>query len=158
MAIKKHHLSLDDTFEETFHLLAIYSNLEAYRMAFVLNKTLDLNLIKTVSIHRKKEGAEFDVYEFSDPDYYRSWLLLHNYAFVQTKQSTVDLFSQDAIFEQKLVYHKELKKAPFLLKIIADINSAFLQNTVHKLQKHPLIYTVDLIDITQLKNQKLLIF
>ncbi len=156
---KKHHLSLEDTFEESFHLFTIYCEEESYRMAFILNRMLDLQLQKTKSIVRKKDLGEFAVYEYLDHSKYQHWYLVSNHSLLKSEMPATDLFSSsNTIFEQKIHYVKELKKAPYLLKFDAEVDASFLRNLLKKLQSIPQIYTAELINLAQLKNQKLLIF
>jgi len=157
--MKKYHLSLDDTFEESFHLFAIYSDEESYRMAFLINLHLALHLHKSKSIIRKKDSGVFTVYEYNDKSNYQDWYLIHNHSLLESNTNSTDLFSQESsIFQTKIFYIKELKNAPFLLKVVADVDAAFLRSTLKKLQKISQVFTAELIDLTQLKNQKLLIF
>lgn len=158
--MKKHHLGIDDSFKEDFHIIAIYSNEEDYRMAFLLNKYLNLQLKRAISILIKKNQGEFSVYEYEDVTLYRNWLLLQNHSIIEKEvANSNDLFSQNTTqFHQKAFYFKELKKARFLLKIVTDEGSEFLKELTEKLQNIPQVYTIELVHLARLKNTKLLLF
>lgn len=158
--MKTHKLLLDDIFEEDFQVLAIYSYEQDYRLAFLLNTHLNIQLGKTSSILDNKINAEFHLFEYLDKTFYRNWFLLNNHSITEkVVANSHDLFTQKTtLFQQKLTYIKELKNAPFLLKIEADENMAYYKDLVKKIEQIPQVYAVDLIHLALLKNKKLLIF
>ncbi len=158
--MKTHLLGIDDSFKEDFHIIAIYSDEEDYRMAFLLNQHLNLQLKRAIPIIIKKNQAEFSVYEYEDVTLYRNWLLLQNHSLIKKEVLNYNnLFSQDTTqFHQKALYFKELKKARFLLKIVTDEGSEFLKELTEKLENIPQVYTIELVHLARLKNTKLLLF
>lgn len=158
--MKIHHLGLDDSSNEYFHIIAIYSDEEDYRMAFLLNQHLNILLKRAIPILIKKDQAKFSVFEYEDVTLYRNWLLLQNQSLIEKEiVKHNDLFSQNTTqFHQKTFYFKELKKARFLLKIVTDEGSEFLKELTEKLQNIPQIYTIELVHLAQVKNTKLLLF
>ncbi len=158
--MKTHKLSLNDTFEEKFYVIAIYTDEEDYRMAFILNETLTLQLKKTSPIIVKRNKAEFSIFEYDDILLYRNWYLLHNHSLIEKEiVKSHDLFSQNTRqFHQKAFYLKELKKARFLLKVVTDEGNEFLKELTNKLQNIPQIYTIEVVHLEHLKNKKLFLF
>ena len=158
--MKTHKLSLDDAFDEEFHLFAIYTDEEDYRIAFILNQHLNIQLKRSDAIIVKKTNAKFSIFEYDDVAMYQNWFLLQNQSLSEKEViNPLDLFSQNpTIFQQKVFFLKELKKARFLLKIIAEDTNNLLKNINEKLKNIPQIYTVELVDLTHLKNKKSLLF
>ncbi len=64
--MKKHRLHLNDIFEEPFQVIAIYCHEKDYRLAFILNTHLNIQLRKDTSILDKKSDTEFAVFEIKD--------------------------------------------------------------------------------------------
>jgi len=158
--MKIHKMSLDDTFDDEFYVIAVYSDEEDYRLAFLLNENLGLKLNRSHSIVNKKTKAEFSIFEYDDISMYRNWFLLQNHSLIEKEVvKPRDLFSQDTtLFQQKVHFIKELKKARFLLKIITDEGNEFVNDIIKKLESIPQLYAVELVDLARLKNNKLLFF
>lgn len=160
MKTKKHKLDLDDFFEEDFRLIAIYSEEEDYRMAYLLNFYLNLHFVKTENIILDKEDHEFNVYEFKDKTHYIDWFLIHNYFLVNTKSElNQGLFEDFSTETTKPVFLlNELKKAKFLLKIEADENDQFYDVLIKNIIQIPQIYTAELVDLQRIKKLDYLLF
>jgi hypothetical protein len=158
--MKIHRLSLDETFDDNFHIIVIYSDEEVYRMAFLLNQHLGLQLKKADGIINKKNTTNFNVYEYENITLYRNWILLQNHCLTEKEvTNSHDLFSQgSSLFQQKNIYLKEFKKAQFILKIVTDKDNLFLENLIKRLQNISQIYAFELVDLAQLKNKKLVQF
>lgn len=158
--MKKYRLYLDETFEEDFQIISIFCHEKDYRLAFLLNTHLEIQLKKATSIVDNKIQTEFPVYEFQDKTFYRNWYLLNNHGTSETAVSNQqDLFSQNtAVFQQKVFYMKELKRVPFLLKIESDESIDYYKDLVKKIEDIPQIYAAEILHLTHLKNKNLLIF
>ncbi len=158
--MKTHQLHLDDIFKESFQIIAIYSDDYDYRVAFLLNKYLNLQLHKSTSIINKSISAEFSVFEYEDESFYRKWFLLNNHCLIEKEvNNTHDLFTQTStLSQQKKCYFKDLKAAHYLLKIEGDDSLTFYTDLIKKIQNIPQIYAAELIHLENLKNKKLLIF
>mgnify|MGYP001164681989 FL=1 len=161
MKPKSIKFSLDDSsLEEDYRLIAIYSNEEDYRMAFLLNYHFNMHFTKAKSILQNKTSAAFNVYEYEDKNHYRNWILLHNYYLTQHVQvQSGGLFANmETVIEKPLFYIKELSKARFLLKIEADETPAFFESLIQKLKTISQIYTAELVDLQTVKKRELLKF
>jgi len=158
--MKTHKLNLDDTFEEEFHIFAVYSDEEAYRLAFLLNQHLSIQLKKADSIVTKKEQTEFLTFEYDQIELFLNWLLIHNHSLSEKEvQKPDDLFSQDSgLYHQKTYLIKELKKARFILKVNGEFSNNQLLLLSEKLQNIPQIYAIELVNLTQFKDNQLLSF
>lgn len=157
--MRKRKLSMDDLLMD-FHLIGIHSNLKDYRLAYLINQQYKLNLIKTESIYNSKNKGVFSVFEHDDLDHYQKWYLINNQSIIEQEIiQEHDLFSDNiSLFEKKVYYLKELKKIPFLLKIEADEPPIFFEKIIENLNSIPQIYTVESVNLSQLKNINQLIF
>lgn len=160
MKTKTRKLSLDDFFEEDFHLIAIYSEEEDYRMAFLLNYYFGWQLIKSTNLVEIKSDIEFPLFEYKDKTHFRDYYLLNNRQLKKHKQiDSGGLFAEvETIVEKTVNYLKEFPKAGFILKIEADEDEQFYYEFIDKLIKIPQIYTAELVDLQRIKNLDLLKF
>ncbi len=158
--MKTHKLLLNDFFTESYFVLAIYSDEKDYRMAFILNKFLGINLYKSTSIIDKEKNTEFCVFEYDDKSLYRHWFLINNHCFIEKEVNHIhDLFTQNtSLFQQKGFYIKKLKAAHYILKVEIEESSNFKLELLKKIQAIPQIYASELVDLKLLKNKELLIF
>ena len=76
MAIKK--LVLDDFLEEeTFSLIGIHCTIEDYRLAYLLNKTLELKLVRQANdIDNNNNKTTFSFFEWEDDTQFKTWNLV----------------------------------------------------------------------------------
>ena len=132
--MKKHRLILNDIFEEPFQVISIFCHEKDYRLAFLLNTHLEIQLQKATSILDKKSDTEFAVFEYEDKTLYRNWYLLNNFGVIEKDVfNQHDLFTQNTtIFQQKAYYIKDLKKTPFLLKIESEESMDYYNDLVKK--------------------------
>jgi len=159
--MKTHQLSVEEP-EDNFQIIAIYTDEKDYRLAFLLNQHLNLQLVKSVSIIDKIKKTDFTVFEYEDTTLFQNWLLLKNYCFVNSKikiTASFDLFNdKPTTFEKKSHYLNKFKKANFLLKFITDVDMEYPQTLIDTLEQIPQIYAVELILLNQIKNKNLLKF
>lgn len=157
--MRKRKLSMDDLLVD-FHLIGIHAHLKDYRLAYLINQQIRLNLIKTESIINTKNKAVFSVFEHEDLTHYRKWYLINNHAIIpQEVDQNHNLFSDNMnFFNKKVFYLKELKKIPFLLKIEAEKSPSFFEKVIQNLKSIPQVYTAESINLSQLKNINQLTF
>ncbi|HIP47653.1 MAG TPA: IPExxxVDY family protein [Lutibacter sp.] len=159
--MKTHQLSVQEP-EDNYQIIAIYTDEQDYRLAFILNKHLNLQLVKSASIIDQTKKTDFTVFEYEDTTLFRNWLLLNNHCFVDSKIKTTDSFSlfndRPSIYQQKTYYLKKYKKANFLLKVIADEDVEYTQKLIETLHQIPQIYATEILLLDKIQNKKLLIF
>lgn len=153
--MKKLSLTLEEIFNDNFELIAIYSDEEDYRLAFLLNQYLELRLQKTDSIITAHNN-EFTVFEYDDRHHYRLWQLIFNHHIRNRKVNrTHDLFSDSTItFDQTTFFIKKLKKARFLLKLEAEQSEAYYRNIVNKISNIPQVYACDIISLDRINDKE----
>ena len=152
-----YELGFNDFLSIEYSLLAVYTILEDYKLAYLLNKQLnysfkksDFNLDKN---NKNDVKASFSVYEYSNTEY--DFFLIKNTFKNNTTTNGVSLFAE-SYFVDYLV--PERKKVDYFLKIEGDIPSDYLSNLMVKLKQLPQVQTSYEIDINLLKSKDFLIF
>lgn len=116
-------LSIDDFDEPEYLLIAIHTPLEDYRLAFTLNRSLQLKLEanpKGVSVKTKKGEAYFSRFSYTDADGI-VWELLQNKAELSQAEEIQDLFGNPkASVSSRSYLLSEFKKVDFVLKIDSE--------------------------------------
>ncbi|HZW62423.1 MAG TPA: IPExxxVDY family protein [Flavobacteriaceae bacterium] len=155
-----HKLALDDFFEEEqFSLIAIHCGLQDFRVAYLLNKNLNLALKRTSSDLNFKNGASYSVFEWESEKEQNHWNLISNHF----KKETVPENHTNTLFQNqsgtKTVWLiPELKKVNYFLKISSDTNALNEAKIVANIQKIPQIVTAYTIESNQLTSRGNLIF
>ncbi len=146
-------LSLEDFFDYDFKLIAINTVLEETKLAFLLNKYLNISLVKNDKViqSQSKNGvAFFNWYVYEDQEKDVFWNL------VQNKKTEVKV--SDSLFGEETIAFllvPELKNVDFILKI-EDFDENFdeenILNSITKLFNVSLAYSVNLETLKTLKN------
>ena len=156
-----HKLLVDDFSDENYSLLAIHCTIEDYRVAYLLNQYLNINLVrKAQDLDFKYIAASYSIYEWEDKNQLVTWNLVSNVCKKEEDSltSTGSLFkSQNKIIRTHNLI-PEYKKVNYLLKIYNDGNFINEKTIIHKIQEIPQIAAVYSIDVTQLKSKDNLIF
>ncbi len=158
MTISK--LNLEDSFSEEFSLLAIHTDLEDFRLAYFLNKTLDLNLSrKEFDLNFIDSKGNFSVFEYIDQDSFLKWNLIsniYNHNFT-TNINSNDLFELSNELVKKFNLLSEYNNVNFLLKLENNENQVDLEDIIKEIKNIPQIITLYNIN-KDLKNKENLIF
>ena len=156
-----HKLLVDDFYDTSFTLLAIHCGLEDYRMAYLLNKQLGLNLSRMPrDLDYKYFAASYSVYEWYNNESQISWNLISNVC----KKEEDSLQSSGSLFmlQNKVLktYHllPEYKNVDYLIKISNDTQYFNEKIILSKIQSIPQIVTSYSIDTEKLKSKDNLIF
>lgn len=167
MAIQKSKnivkLSLDEFSFEEFKLIAIQTHLEDYKVAFTLNKMLEMRFVKEpveIEFTNETGTGSFSHYVFEDSRNDLIWSLVQNKSFIQNNTSQKNsLFTEiDHKFSSQINLIPELNKFDYLLKI-DEIDEYFdIDNFISKLSNLKHISTVYLADTEQIKSINNLIF
>ena len=111
-----HKLDLDEFDEIDYHLIAIHTTLEDYRLAYFINQHLPVNLSKSneeILISIKEGETQFSRFYFDDEDNFVSWNLIQNKNEVVGQNEIInqDLFSNSSqVVATKVFLLPELKK------------------------------------------------
>jgi hypothetical protein len=156
-----HKLLVDDFEDEAYSLLAIHCNLEDYRIAFLLNQFLNINLKRCAyDLDFQYTTASYSVYEWEDNKRQSMWNLIGNIF----KREEDSLVSSGSLFDATSKVIKtynlipEYKNVNYFLKIENDDHYMNLKNIISIIQKIPQIVTVYDIDVSTLKSKNNLIF
>ena len=150
---------MEDSFSEEFSLLAIHTDLEDFRLAYFLNKTLDLNLSrKEFDLNFIDSKGNFSVFEYIDLDNFLKWNLISNiYNHNFTTNISNDLFELSNELVKKFNLLSEYKNVNFLLKLENNENQVDLEDIIKEIKNIPQIITLYNIN-KDLKNKENLIF
>lgn len=137
--MKKAKLQIEPAFD--FDLLGIVSPIREYRMAWLVNQELDLNLVKVDDLELEFLNAE----KLEIAQYFLS--LPHGF---------IQLLKNKAINStQQLAYLiPELKNLDYFLLVQDETEELDLINFVKKLSQNPLVQSIVRIDISKLKSKE----
>jgi hypothetical protein len=158
-----HKLDLDEFDEIDYHLIAIHTTLEDYRLAYFINQHLPVNLSKSneeILISIKEGETQFSRFYFDDEDNFVSWNLIQNKNEVigQNEIINQDLFSNSSqVVATKVFLLPELKKVDYFLKIESD-DDLDLAGIVKKLKSIKSLSTVYVVETETIKSKNNLIF
>lgn len=156
-----HKLLVDDFCDTSFSLLAVHCGLEDYRLAYLLNKYLGLNLSRMPrDLDYKYFASSYSVYEWYDYENEIAWNLISNVCKKEedSLQSSGSLFtSQNKVLK---TYHllPEHKNVDYLIKITNEAQYLNEKIVLSKIQSIPQIVTSYNIDTENLKSKDNLIF
>lgn len=162
MAVQR--LVLDSFDDEDYELIALHCSLSPYRLAFLINKHLNIQLARTredVLFNFDDAIANFQLYKYVDEYQYNAYHLITNVFKAEQQLSsstTLDLF--DTVERQMLAKYfiPEYKSVDFFLKIASETDQFFTKNLITRLQSIPQVVTAYTVDYTQLKSKNNLIF
>ncbi|HSI68793.1 MAG TPA: IPExxxVDY family protein [Gillisia sp.] len=156
-----HKLVLEDV-EEDYHLFALHCSLDDYKIAFLLNKFLQIGLKRAsvdVDFNHGEIQAQYPLYSFKEPEKYRAYHLLKNKYKGEVKKviSSGSLFVEDEVTPQITYLIPEFRDVDYFLKIEEDLEARDVNALVGKLVSIPNIITAYAVDVDQLKSKNNLI-
>jgi len=156
-----HKLQVDDLYDDAYKLIAIHCRLEDYRLAYLLNKNLDLKLArKEDDLDFQYLKSSYSIFEWYNQDQYVTWNLVSNVC----KKEEESLYSSGTLFDtnEKVLktYHliSQYKNVDYFIKIsdeIQNVNEKLILNT---LQTIPQIITSYTVNPLKIKSKDHLIF
>jgi hypothetical protein len=162
MAILK--LDLGEFDEIDYHLIAIHTVLEDYRLAFFINQKLPINLSKSkneIQINIEEGETHFSRFYYYDIENAVSWNLIQNKNEViqQKEENSTNLFASLTLeVSTKVFLLPEFKKVDYFIKIDNTddtIDVSEIQNLLNKINSVSKAYVVDR---DQIKSKNNLIF
>lgn len=156
-----HKLQVDDFYDDSYKLIAIHCRLEDYRLAYLLNKHLELKLVrKDKDIDFKYLESSYSIFEWDNETEYTLWNLVSNIC----KKEEVSLYSTGTLFSdsEKVLktFHliPECKKVDYFIKISDEIRNVDENLILSKLQAISQIITSYTVDPLKIKSKDNLIF
>ena len=158
-----HKLVLDDIVDPCFNLIAIHSSVEEYKLAFLLNKNLNLKLSRTrkdIDLKVNSIRALFSLYKFQDHKNYKDFYLISNKFRLKSKTnaSVASLFGEEEIFCNTINFLPEFRKVDFFLKIEQEDPTAGEKLILNTMKEIPQIVAAYTINENQIKTKEYLIF
>ncbi|MGB5362681.1 MAG: IPExxxVDY family protein [Aureibaculum sp.] len=150
-------LSLGYEYEHDYTLIGINSTLDDYRLAYLLNSELQVNLKREANdLDFTEKNCSFTLYNYECNITFTSWSLFANkQIFIsQTKEET-NLFKQAS---QISYFINEKKGIDYFLKIHGGIESDTLKILLDNIKKIKGIIATYSIDPYTLKSKDFLIF
>ena len=150
--------------EIDFHLIAIHSPIEGYRLAFFINKLLQINLKLSknkLHVHQKKGSSNFERFSFEDEKKDIRWDLIENKNTIKTAENTAinDLFFETRTqFSLPVFLVPEYRKVDFFLKLDSESTPLNGYEIVVEIKKIPAITTVYEVNSNKIKSKNNLIF
>lgn len=159
-----HKLDFDEFDEIDYHLVAIHTSLEDYRLAYFINKKLPINLYLNkdeININIKEGESKFSRFNYYDKDKRITWNLIQNKnEVIQHKnENSNNLFSNINMEVSTKVYLlPEFKKVDYFLKIENMEDSMNLSKIQFLLNTIENISTAYTIETNTIKTKNNLIF
>lgn len=156
-----HKLIVDDIYDTEFSLVAIHCQIEDYRLGYLLNKCLNINL------KRKEKDLDFNYFMASYPIFeydcsarYTKWHLISNICVteVESLQSSGSLFQQQQKIIKPHYLVPEKKNVNYFLKIENDDQILDVSLIIQNILKIPQIITSYALNANELKSKNHLIF
>ena len=156
-----HKLHVDDFYDDSFSLIAIHCSLEDYRLAYLLNKHLNISLVrKPQDLDYKYFAATYSIFEWEDEKHHTTWNLVSNIC----KREEDGLQSSGSLFNTSntilKTYHllPEFKNVDYLIKVMNEDQSFDEKQILDTLQSIPQLVTSYSIDVEHIKSKDNLIF
>ncbi len=158
-----HKLNLGEFDEIDYHLIAIHTLVEDYRLAYFINQKLPIILEKSsidIPVNNKEGETFFSRFSYFDTENEVNWELVQNKNEVKkiAEITTQNLFSNVAMeISTKVFLLPEFKKVDYFLKIENNecVNIADIQSTLNTIENVSTVYS---IDTNQIKAKNNLIF
>ncbi|WP_299435708.1 IPExxxVDY family protein [uncultured Aquimarina sp.] len=163
MAIQR--LILDTIVDDDYDLIAIHCSLASYRLAFALNKYMDLRLFRKnqdIKFEYDSHSANFPLFQYEDHFQYNTYSLLGNKfrTKIESSTSAVEGLFSSTEEDNYVIKHliPELKNVDYFLKIETETSQFSSKSLTAKLLSIPQIITAYVVDYTELKSKNNLIF
>ena len=159
MILNSHKLNLNQ-FSDNYHVIAIHSDLEEFRLAFFLNQKLDINLKrkrKDISLIEIK--ANYSVFEYLNEAMYLNWIFFSNKSLMSNKITNEEsgLFSQESFFQNEVSLIKNPKGVDYFLIIENVKNKTYVKIVLKKISEIRGVIT-SFMSEKKLENKENLIF
>lgn len=150
--------SFDFEYEHNYSLLGIHSTLEDYRIAYFLNKNLNLHLSRfKEDLDFSSIDCTFPLFHYEDEATLTSWSLIANkHIFVSSEDTHQRNLFEELTNTSFLISEK--KEIDYFIKINGNVNPNDLQNILNKINKTKQIITSYSLDPNELISKDYLIF
>ncbi|WP_047548847.1 IPExxxVDY family protein [Psychroserpens sp. Hel_I_66] len=156
-----HKLLVDDFYDASYSLIAIHCRLEDFRLAYLLNKYLDLKLQRKLQdLDYNYFDASFSIYEWENKKLDTVWNLVSNICKKDeaTLQSSGSLFENSTTVTRTVNLLPELKTVDYLIKVSNEQRNFNEKIILNRIQSIPQVITTYSVDIEKIKSKDHLIF
>ncbi len=159
-----HKIYIEDFVEEDYHLIALHTSLEDYRLAYFLNRELGIGLSKSKSdipLQVKGMKTSFIRFTFEDEKKLIQWDLVQNKNEIENIENitTTDLFSNTKnSFSSSVYLLPEYKKVDFFVKIENADKEIDLDEVMVQISKIDAVNLVYSVAKNKIKSKNNLIF
>lgn len=155
-----HKLVLDDFIEDvSFSLIGIHCNLEDYKLAYLLNSTLGIQLKRLDSDLEFSNGSSYSIFEWENEKEQKTWNFISNIYRQEIKaETTLSSLFNDETTIRTVPLIPEYKKVNFFLKMCEEMEPSKEVKVLKKIQTISQIVTAYIIDSEQLISKGNLIF
>ena len=154
-----HKIQIIDLLSVDYELIAIHTPIEDYRLAYFLNKTLNIKLSKNnskIEIKTSEGKSTFNHYFYDDKETDIQWSLVENKTSIASNKTKIQGLFDD--LELSVFLLPEFKKADYLLKI-ENIDSYFNpEEYLYKIESVSQIIKSYTINQDKIKTKQNLIF
>ncbi|MCH4822369.1 IPExxxVDY family protein [Gramella lutea] len=157
------HKMLLEVEDESFYLIAIYSSLEGYKMAYFINKYIKVKLERErqdIDFNHQEYNAFYALYSHKDPNSYYSLDLVSNKFKGEPKRilSSGSLFEEEELSPQEVNLIPEYGKVDYFLKLGEEIHPKEFTRLLNKIGQIPGVQGAYAVDVEKLKSKQNLIF
>ena len=159
MTLNNHRLNLNQ-FPENYHLIAIHSDLDEFRLAFFLNKKLNIGLKRKINdIYFAEQDANYSQFEFLDDTKYLKWIFFSNKSLVSKKifDEDLSLFGQGNTGLNEINLLSQQKSVDYFLIIENVANKTYISKVLKKISEISDVIT-SFLSKNKLENKENLIF
>lgn len=159
-----HKILLDDDFAEDFSLIAIHCSEDAFKIAYALNKHLNVRLKRRstdLDFTIDQQQVSFPIFEFEDEFQYTTYYLVGNKCKSILQQTAMGggLFNEEPSETVRMNYLlPEFKKADYFLKIESDFEQIPLRRILALINEIKQVISAYEIDTQRIKSNNHLIF
>lgn len=159
-----HKLILEDDLDDLFSLIAIHCGVEEYKMAYLLNQHLGMQLKRNrVDLDFQRDGklVTFAMYEFEDKKHHIRFNLIANVSNPQIHILESDGNPMTSLFSDRdNTYYllPELRKVDYFIRIDCEYGEPPLREILSEINKIKHVISAYSVDVTRIKSKNNLIF
>ena len=153
-----YEVNINDFSNDDYTLIGIHTTLNDYRLAYLLNKHLQVNFRRAnydLDFFQKNVESSYIVYEYTNTKLDQDWFLISNVFKYILETESISLFGQS---DSTSFLIPEKKKVDFFLKIEGEFDYDFIVKLIEKTNQIPQIITSYEIEVNSLKSKDFLIF
>ena len=133
--MNNHKLNLNQ-FSDNYYTVAIHSNLDEYRLAFFLNKKLNISLKRKYNdISLNHNEASYSIYDYLDEGMFLHWVFFSNKSLVidKTTNEALSLFNQESFVQNETNLINQPKGVDYFLVIENVKNKIYVEKVLRKI-------------------------